>query len=199
MKQLINAKVNLFVTSNQLSWNNNCFNKVRRNSCYGEAGRNSCNDEAGLNSCYNKAGRIGIFLRILLYADVFILGLALFLRLSFYKVSSSFSRSSSFFLDVLNIEVFFIFSFKFLKSFSKIVNFHRTEGCCTKTFCQNPIDSIKHSIAMLYNAWWRCRVLSDTHTTENQHSGRPCSMSSACKNSPLIFFPVQCSDGPVPH
>ena len=74
MKLLIDVKANLFVTSNQLSWNNNCYNEVCRNSCYDVAGRNSCNDEAGLNSCYNKAGRnschheagrIGILLRIL--------------------------------------------------------------------------------------------------------------------------------------
>ena len=74
MKQLINVKANLFVTPNQLGWNNNCYDEVRRNSCYDKSGRNSCNDEAGLNSCFNKtgrnnyydeAGRIGIFLRIL--------------------------------------------------------------------------------------------------------------------------------------
>ena len=74
MKQLINAKANLFVTFNQLGWNNNCYDEVRRNSCYNEAGRNSCNDDAGLNSCFNKAGRnsyydeaggIGILLRIM--------------------------------------------------------------------------------------------------------------------------------------
>ena len=74
MKQLINAKANLFVTFNQLGWNNNCYDEVRRNSRYDEAGCNSCIDEVGLNSCYNKAGfnscydeagRIGIPLRIL--------------------------------------------------------------------------------------------------------------------------------------
>ena len=74
MKQLINVKANLFVTSNQLGWNNNCYDKVCRKSCYNKAGRNSCNDEAGVNSCFNKAGhnsyydeagRMGILLRIL--------------------------------------------------------------------------------------------------------------------------------------
>ena len=78
MKQLINVKANLFVTSNQLGWNNNCYDEVRRNSCYDEAGCNGYNDEAGLSSCYNKAGRnscydeagrIGILLRILLGAN----------------------------------------------------------------------------------------------------------------------------------
>ena len=67
-------KSSQFVTSNQLGWNNNCYDKVRFNICYDKASRNSCNDEAGLNSCYNKdgrnsyyhdAGRIGIVLRIL--------------------------------------------------------------------------------------------------------------------------------------
>ena len=71
-------KVNLFVTYNQLGWNNNYYDEVRRNSCYDEAGRNRCNDEAGLssyynkagcNSCYDKAGRIGILIRILHSAD----------------------------------------------------------------------------------------------------------------------------------
>ena len=74
MKQLINVKANLFVTSKQLGWNNNCYDEVCRNSCYDEAGRNSCYDKAGLNNSYNKAGRnsyydeadrIGILLRIL--------------------------------------------------------------------------------------------------------------------------------------
>ena len=72
--KFINVKANLFVTPNQLGWNNNCYDGVCRNSCYEEAGRNGCNDEAGLSSCYNKGGRnscydkagcIGILLRIL--------------------------------------------------------------------------------------------------------------------------------------
>ena len=70
--------LNLFVTPNQLGWNNNCYDVVCRNTCYHEAGHNSCNGEAGLNSCYNKTGRyncydkagcISIFLRIFPYGQ----------------------------------------------------------------------------------------------------------------------------------
>ena len=79
MQQLINVTVNLVVTSNQLGCNNDRYDKVHRNSCYHEAGRNSCRDKAGLNSCYDKtghsscydeAGRIGLLLRVLLWASV---------------------------------------------------------------------------------------------------------------------------------
>ena len=56
LQQLINVMDNLEVTSNQLCYNNDCYDKVRRNSRYGQTGR---------NNCYNGAGRIGILLRIL--------------------------------------------------------------------------------------------------------------------------------------
>ena len=68
----------MFLTPNQLGWNNNRYDVVCCNTCYNEAGRNSCNGEAGLNSCYNKtgryncydkAGRISIFLRIFPYGQ----------------------------------------------------------------------------------------------------------------------------------
>ena len=72
MKQLINVKDNLFVTSNQLGWNDNCYDEAGLNDCNDEAGPSSCYNKAGRNSCYNKAGRgsyydgrIGILLRIL--------------------------------------------------------------------------------------------------------------------------------------
>ena len=76
MQQLIkvNVTANLFVTSNQLGRNDDCYDKLCHNSCYDKASCNSRNDEAGLNSCYDKAGRnncydeagrIGILLKIL--------------------------------------------------------------------------------------------------------------------------------------
>ena len=65
MKQLINVKANLFVTSNQLGWNANCYDEAGCNGCNDEAGISSCYNKAGRNSCYDEAGRIGILLRIL--------------------------------------------------------------------------------------------------------------------------------------
>ena len=69
MKQLINVKANLFVTSNQLGWNANCYDESGCNGCNDEAGLKSCFNKAGRNSCYNEAGHIGILLRILPTAD----------------------------------------------------------------------------------------------------------------------------------
>ena len=50
MKQMINVTATLVVTTNQLGFNNNCYDKVCRNSCFNEAGPNSCYDKAGHNS-----------------------------------------------------------------------------------------------------------------------------------------------------
>ena len=60
-------------------------------------------------------------------------------------------------------------------------------------FCQGSIGTIRSSLATWYNVW-QCRVTSPTfdqseaeklsHTnslTQNQHTVRPCSASSACK------------------